>query len=199
MFSVNRVFKSSLWGVALVAAAFSAPAMAELKIGVLDYGRLMDESPQGKTLLEALRNEAAGKQRELQATAQQLQTKQDKLTKDRATMTADQISRAEKELRDGQRDLARRQSEVQDDFNARRNEEMSKLQRTLLAEVQTYARGQNFDLVITDGVIYANPTIDITAGVLQVLQSRAPAAAAAPAPRPAAPAPAARPQQQGSR
>jgi outer membrane protein len=193
------VFKSSLWGVALVAAAFSSPAMAELKIGVLDYGRLMDESPQGKTLLEALRTEAAGKQRELQATAQQLQTKQDKLTKDRATMTADQISRAEKELRDGQRDLARRQSEVQDDFNARRNEEMSKLQRTLLAEVQTYARGQNFDLVITDGVIYANPTIDITAGVLQVLQSRAPAAAAAPAPRPAAPAPAPRPQQQGSR
>lgn len=180
---MNRAFKSAIWGVALVAAAFSAPAMAELKIGVLDYGRLMDESPQGKALLEALRNEAATKQRELQATAQQLQTKQDKLNKDRATMTADQISRAEKELRDGQRDLARRQSEIQDDFNARRNEEMSKLQRTLLSEVQTYARGQNFDLVVTDGVIYANPSIDITAGVLQVLQSRAPAGAAA-APRP---------------
>ena len=176
-----------------MAAAFAAPAHAELKIGVLDYGRLMDESPQGKVLLESLRNEAASKQRELQGTAQGLQTKQDKLNKDRATMTPDQVSRAEKELRDGQRDLARRQSEIQDDFNARRNEEMSKLQRTLLAEVQTYARGQNFDLVITDGVIYANPTLDVTAGVLQVLQARGPAPAASTT-RPAAPAPAPRPQ-----
>ena len=37
-------------------------------------------------------------------------------------------------------------------------------------------------LVITDGVIYATPTIDITGGVLQLLQSRGPAAAA---PKPA--------------
>lgn len=192
---MNRSFKTVVWGAALMAAAVAAPAYAELKIGVLDYGRLMDESPQGKVLLEALRSEAASKQRELQGTAQSLQTKQDKLNKDRATMTPDQISRAEKELRDGQRDLARRQSEIQDDFNARRNEEMSKLQRTLLAEVQTYARGQNFDLVITDGVIYANPTLDVTAGVLQVLQARGPAPApAAGTARPPAPAPAPRPQ-----
>lgn len=195
---MNRSFKSAIWGVALIAAAFSAPAMAELKIGVLDFGRLVDESPQGKALLESLRSEAATKQRELQATAQQLQAKQDKLNKDRATMTADQVSRAEKDLRDGQRDLARRQAEIQDDFNARRNEETSKLQRTLLNEVQTYARGQNFDLVITDGVIYANPTLDITPAVLQLLQSRAPAGAAAPANRPPA-TPAAAPRQQGGR
>lgn len=192
---MNRSFKTVVWGAALMAAAVAAPAYAELKIGVLDYGRLMDESPQGKVLLESLRAEAASKQRELQGTAQSLQTKQDKLNKDRATMTPDQVSRAEKELRDGQRDLARRQSEIQDDFNARRNEEMSKLQRTLLAEVQTYARGQNFDLVITDGVIYANPTLDVTAGVLQVLQARGPAPAPATgAARPAAPATAPRPQ-----
>ena len=121
---MNRSFKTVVWGAALMAAAVAAPAYAELKIGVLDYGRLMDESPQGKVLLESLRSEAASKQRELQGTAQSLQTKQDKLNKDRATMTPDQVSRAEKELRDGQRDLARRQSEIQDDFNARRNEEM---------------------------------------------------------------------------
>ncbi|MCC6170610.1 MAG: OmpH family outer membrane protein, partial [Gammaproteobacteria bacterium] len=96
---------------------------------------------------------------------------------------------------DGERDLARRQSEIQDDFNARRNEEMSKLQRTLIEEVRSYAKTQNFDLVITDGVIYATPTIDITGGVLQLLQSRGPAAPAAA--RPAAPAAPAAPKPTG--
>jgi outer membrane protein len=162
-----------------VAALMAAPAMAEIKIGVLDFGRLMDESPQGKALIESLRSEAAAKQRELQTQAASLQTKRDKLAKDRATMTPDQISRAEKDVRDGERDLARRQSEVNDDFNARRNEEMGKLQRTLIEEVRSYSKAQNFDLVVTDGVIYATSALDITPGVLAGMQSRTSAAAPA--------------------
>jgi len=155
-------FKSLVAALAVGVAVAAAPAQAEIKVGVIDYGRLMDESPQGKTLLDSLRNDAGAKQRELQTQATTLQTKRDKLAKDRATMSQDQISRAEKDLRDGERDLARRQAEIQDDFNARRNEEMSKLQRTLIDEVRNFARIQNFDLVLTaDGVIYAG-----TAGFL---------------------------------
>jgi outer membrane protein len=172
-------FKAMVPAMVAVAALMAAPAMAEIKIGVLDFGRLMDESPQGKALIESLRSEAAAKQRELQSQAASLQTKRDKLAKDRATMTPDQISRAEKDVRDGERDLARRQSEVNDDFNARRNEEMGKLQRTLIEEVRTYSKAQNFDLVVTDGVIYATPALDITPGVLAGMQSRTSAAAPA--------------------
>ena len=102
-------------------------------------------------------------------------------------MSEDQRARAEKELRDSYRELARKQSEVQDDFNARRNEEMSRLQRTLIEEVRTYAKAQNFDLIIADGVIYSTPTLDITPAILTVLQTRNPAPAAA---RPATPGPA---------
>jgi len=166
-------FKAMIPAVVAVAALMAAPAMAEIKIGVLDFGRLMDESPQGKALIESLRSEAAAKQRELQTQAASLQTKRDKLAKDRATMTPDQISRAEKEVRDGERDLARRQQEVNDDFNARRNEEMAKLQQTLVIEVRAYAKAQNLDLVVTEGnVIYATTALDITAGVLQSLQAK---------------------------
>ncbi|MBM4234479.1 MAG: OmpH family outer membrane protein [Gammaproteobacteria bacterium] len=175
-----RMFpKVMILAMAAIAVLAGAPAMAEIKVGVLDFGRLMDESPQGKALIESLRSEVAAKQRELQTQSTSIQGKRDKLVKDRATMTSDQVSRAEKELRDGERDLARRQQEVNDDFNARRNEEMSKLQRTLIEEVRTYSKAQNFDLVVTDGVIYAIQTLDITPGVLSALQQRVSAAAPA--------------------
>jgi outer membrane protein len=76
---------------------------------------------------------------------------------------------------------------VQDDFNARRNEEMSRLQKILIEEVRVYAKAQNFDLVIADGVIYSTPTLDITPAILTALQSHAPAAkTSAPAVAPAA-------------
>ena len=45
-----------------------------------------------------------------------------------------------------------RRRELQDDFNAKRNEEMYKLQRVLFDEVRDYAKAQNFDLVIAEGV-----------------------------------------------
>jgi outer membrane protein len=59
---------------------------------------------------------------------------------------------------------------------------MGKLQRTLIEEARNYAKAQAYDLVVTDGVIYATQALDITSGVLQSLQSRSGAAAA---PKPA--------------
>jgi Skp family chaperone for outer membrane proteins len=78
---------------------------------------------------------------------------------------------------------------LQDDSNAKRQEEMNKLQRTLIGEVREYAKAQNYDVVIADGVIYHTPTVDITGAILTALNSRAPKAPApAGATAPAKPA-----------
>ena len=183
---MKSIVKAGLAGIAAILALGATPAWSEVKIGYVDYGRLGEESPQAKAALEAIRVEFTPRQRELQTQQQSLKAKEEKLQKDSATMTQDQRSRAEKELRDGARDLARKQGEVQDDFNARRNEEMSRLQRTLIEEVRTYAKAQNFDLIIADGVIYSTPSLDITPAILASLQAKGPKTSAPAAP-PAAP------------
>ena len=38
----------------LAAMALAVPSFAEIKVGVIDYGRLLNESPQAKALTEAL-------------------------------------------------------------------------------------------------------------------------------------------------
>jgi outer membrane protein len=172
---------------AVIAASFAVPAMAEVKIGVVDYGRLFEDSPQAKALKEALNAEFGPRVQQLVSAEQALKARSEKFQKDSATMTADQKSKAEKDIRDGLRDLERRKGELQDDSNAKRQEEMNKLQRTLIGEVREYAKAQNFDIVIADGVIYHTATVDITPAVLSSLNSRAPKPAGAPA---AAPAPA---------
>lgn len=183
---MNRTVKSIVPGV-LLAAGLAAPGFtAELKVGVVNYGRLMQDSPQAKTALDAIRNEFAPREKELQTSQASLKSKEERLQKDAATMSDEQRARQEKDLRDGYRDLARKQQEVQDDFNARRNEEMSRLQRVLIEEVQVYAKAQTFDLVLADGVIYFANSLDITPAILSALQSRP--ARAAPAVKPTAPA-----------
>jgi outer membrane protein len=163
-------------GVAAL-AAFAAPAWADLKIGVVQYSRLMQESPQGKAAQEALRAEFSNKQKELQGQQQALKTKEDSYQRDSATMTGEQRSQIEKELREGNRELSLRVNEYQDDFNARQNEELSKLQKTLVEEVQAYAQVQKFDLVLGDnGVLFAGQALDITPQILTALQARGPRA-----------------------
>jgi outer membrane protein len=181
---------------AVTLAAAAAPAWADLKIGVVNYAKLMQESPQAKAAQDALRGEFAGKQKDLQTQQQSLKSKEESLQRDSATMTADQRTAAERDLRDGNRELQLKVQQYQDDFNARQNEELSKLQKTLVEEVQTFAQAQKFDLVLADGVIFAAPVLDVTPQVLTALQARGVRAptGAAPATAPKAGSPAAAPK-----
>ena len=183
---MKGVVRSLILGSAATMVLAAAPAWAELKIGYVNYSQLLQESPDAKTIQDALRNEFLPRQRELQTLQQTLKTREDKLTKDGATMTDDQRAREDKDIRDGERELQRKQSEAQDDFNARRNEELSTLQKSLIQQVGTFGKSQNYDLIMAEGVIYASPALDITQQVLVALQPHgAKAGAPAAPPKPA--------------
>lgn len=164
-------------------------AQAQMKIGVVNVPRLLEEAPQAKSAMQALQDEFAPRQRAIVAQQKDLKAQEEKLQRDGAVMAENERSKAERELREGQREMARKQNEYVEDLNLRRNEELGKLQRSLLQEVQAYAKGQNYDLVVGDGVLYVNETIDITAQVLSALQARhkASGGASKPATPPAKP------------
>ncbi len=187
MTGMRGVCRKSLLLAALLAGVSSA-AQAELKIGVVSVPQLIEESPQAKSAMQALQDEFMPRRRDIETQEKELKAREDKLARDSAVMSEAERTKAEKEFRDGQRDLTRRRNEYLEDLNVRRNEELGKLQRTLLQEVQTYAKAQGFDLVIGDGVLFAKEGINITPAVLGNLQARkttTPAPAPAAAPRPA--------------
>ena len=161
-------------GLALALAGVAAAAPAgSLKIAVVNYSQLIQNSPQAQSAVASLRAEFAPKQRNLQTQANALKAREDTLKKNEATMTQDQRDQAEVELRQQYQDLAREQSEIQDDVNTRRNELMSELQHQLQQIVQAYAKQQGYDLVLADGFIYANTALDITPAILSALKSQA--------------------------
>lgn len=194
--TAGSMVRSSVSGRVIAAAlALLAPlgaAHAELKIAVVNVPRLLEEAPQAKTAMQALQDEFAPRQRAIVATQKDLKAKEEKLTRDGAVMAENERRNAEKELRDGQREMQRKQNEYVEDLNLRRNEELGKLQRSLLQEVQTYARSANYDIVVGDGVLYVNESMDITAQVLNALQARFKTSGGV-APKPAAPAAAPKP------
>ena len=179
----------AVWMMAAGGALAALPATAaEPKIGVVEFQRLILESPQGKAAMESMRAEFAPRERTLQAQGQAVKAKEERLQKDGATMTEEQRARAEKELRDGARDFERARGELQDDESARRNEELSRLQRTIVEEVRSYGKAQGYDLILEQqAVLYNAGASDITPAVLSALQARGGAATPKPAAQPAKP------------
>lgn len=170
-----------LLGAALVAAP--VVANAEIKIGYVNTGRLLEESPQARAAQQALEGEFLPRQRELASQQKALQEKGDKLKREAAVMSEVERTKAEREVRDGETNLSRRFNELQEDANLRRNEEFGKVQRALLQEVQAYARANGYQLIISDGVLFAAEMVDITPQVIAAVKAKAPAPAPAPAPK----------------
>ena len=93
------------------------------------------------------------------------------MTRDAAVMAESARASMEREIQNKKRDAKRAQQEFTEDFNVRRNEELSKLQSRIVEVIRGIAKDQSFDLLLTDGVIYASEQIDVTAQVQQKLSA----------------------------
>jgi outer membrane protein len=162
-------------------AAGTASAQGNLKIGVINVGKLLENAPQSKVVSDKLQKEFEPRQQAIVAKRKKLQDQQDSFQKDQAVMGEEERLNLQRQMQTTQRDLQRDEQEYLDDLNARRNDELGKLQREVLQRVQAYAAAQKYDLVLADA-IYVSGAVDITQAVITALQSASPPAAA-PAPK----------------
>ncbi|MEE8306479.1 MAG: OmpH family outer membrane protein [Gammaproteobacteria bacterium] len=162
------VLTMAVWTMLLSAWA----GAQDVKIGFVNIGRLISESPQATSAMEALQEEFAPRQREIIALQNAFKEKQSQIQRDLEVMGPEERRNSEQQLRKEERDLSRTQQEFTEDINLRRNESLGKLQRELLREVQVFATNEGFDLVVSsDGVLYASPVIDVTEQVLEGLKA----------------------------
>ena len=160
-----------LFSASLALLAPLAAHAAELKIAVVNVPRLLEEAPQAKQAMQALQDEFAPRQRTIVATQKDLKTKEEKLQRDGAVMAENERRNAEKDLRDGQREIARKQNEYVEDLNLRRNEELAKVQERATRVINQIAEQEKFDLILQEAV-FASGRIDITDKVIRALADR---------------------------
>ena len=156
----------------VMVCAFALPAAAqELKIGVVNIPVLLDRAPQTKAVMDSLQEEFAPRQREFLAKQKELEDLTARIQKDVAVMGESERRTAENDLRDLRRDVSRMQQEFREDIELRQNEELGKLQSTLLKAVQDYAQAQKYDLIVGDGVLFASSAVNITDEVLRAVEA----------------------------
>lgn len=144
----------------------------DLKIGVVNAARLLDEAPQAERARKRLEEEFQPRDRAVLQAQRRVRDLEDQLMTDRPLeLTETARVDLERELRDRRRELRRSEDELREDFNIRRNEELHRLQQLIYEAIVSLARDQRFDLILNqDAVIFAGERVDITNEVLRRLQ-----------------------------
>ena len=154
-------------------AAFSAPALAETKVGVVDTVRLMEEAPQAKAAQANIETEFAPREQELVSLQKKIRELEDKAARDGAVMSEKESSKLERDILSKRRELKRTQDEFRDDLNIRKNEVLSKLQRQMYEATVGLAKEKGYDVILGQGVVYSSKSVNITDEVLEKLKTQA--------------------------
>lgn len=146
---------------------------AGIKVGVVNASVVLDQSPQKNQALARLEREFSSRSRALEDRQASIMDAQQKLNRDRAILSSDEIQAQERKLIADQRELNRLQDEFSEDLSIRRNEELRKLEEEVAQAIIDLAVRDSYDLVLYQGVIFANESIDMTDKVLEELQRKA--------------------------
>jgi outer membrane protein len=159
-----------LFALMMLGASVNA---AELKIGVVNAAKVLEQSPQKTEALSRLEKEFLSRSKSLEKKHKELRAAQEKLAQDGAILSADERKAKERNILSDQRELKRIQDEYSEDLSIRRNEELRKLEKEIAETIVSLAKKEAYDLVVYQGVIYASERADLTPKVLELLKAKA--------------------------
>ena len=146
-------------------------SFAELKIGFVNIPAVLEKAPQAEKAKKRLEQEFSPRDKQLVAQQKEIDSMETRISKEASVLTKSERTKLENEVLNRKRDAQREQQKFSEDFTIRRNEELGKLQSRIVEVIRAIAKDQSFDLLLTDGVIYASEQIDVTAQVQQKLSA----------------------------
>ncbi len=157
---------------ALLLLGSSAVWAQSAKVGFVDVGRILEDSPQATAARQELQNEFAPRNKQLEELHKEITKLEEQLANDGDVMSEERRVALERNVQRRKRDFVRARDEVREDLAIRRNEELGKLQEEVNAVVENIAKEDGFDLILTQAVtLYASSRIDITERVLKKLSN----------------------------
>lgn len=142
---------------------------AELKVGYVQVEKILQEAPQTAESGKKLEREFGPRSQELDKLSKQIKELESALEKDGLTITDAERRTKERDVQNFKVEFQRKQRELREDINLRKNEELTSLQDRINKAVQSVAKAENYDLVMYSGVAYAADKIDLTDKVLKLL------------------------------
>lgn len=145
---------------------------ATLKIGYVQVDRLLKEAPQTAESGKKLEREFSPRSLELDKMKKQISGIEESLEKEGSGLSRVERRSKQRQATTLKIEFQRKQRELREDINIRKNEELAVLQDLINDAVKSVSESDGYDLVMYSGVAYASTKIDLTAKVLKLLSGK---------------------------
>lgn len=168
---MKKLARKFLLGIAAAMLTAGVAGAADLKIGVVNATRLIEDAPQAQLARDRMEKEFAQREKELTDEQKALKRLEDKLARDAAIMSENESRKMERDIVARRRELRRKLDELREDRSFRGNEERAKVYGYVNAAIKAVGKEEGFDLILYEGIAFANPAIDVTSKILERLKA----------------------------
>lgn len=163
--------KSFIKGLSLAAlftlATISSAANAEQKFAVVDVAQVLQALPQVALIEQNINSEFAEQIQEVQRLSADGNFLIEKLQREKATMSADEIKKLENEVNGIGQQLQEKRQPLQQNMQRRTEEERRKLFALIQQAINVIAAKEKYDMVLNASAVpFSDPKFDISQQVL---------------------------------
>ena len=164
-----RSFVLSVLAVALVGVAASHAAAQELRIGVINLQRALNESEAGKQAKARFKDQLDRLQRDLEKQKNEVDALKDQIAKKALVMKDEERRNLEKEYQRKLREFERAYEDSQGELQLKDSELTRDLIKELQGIIQDYGRRGGYTVILEQAggaLLYATDTIDVTDAII---------------------------------
>lgn len=156
----------------LMAGTISASA-AELKIGVVDFQKIINDSEPGKKFEADMKQEGKQMEAEIEKNKEELKQLKEKL--EREAMVMSEKAKEEKQIEFNVKlsSLQKKQAQFRKDFLTKQRQGVGKFRMEVLEIANEIGKDEKYALIISkDALLYMDGAVDITPAVIKKLNQR---------------------------
>jgi len=164
--------KKLVSGLILVSALMSVNAFAAgVKIGVVSVERILTEAPQVDAVNTSMLERFGPQRDELQKAEKEITKMQENYKRNELVMTEEKLNELKKEIIMKIQRLKQKEAQLTQEVTTVRNQELAVLQQQVRGIIDDIAKRGKYSLVLSDGVAFSDPKLDITDKVLDKMKS----------------------------
>ncbi len=153
-------------------AVFGSAAYAEgLKVAVIDVNRVLNDSEAGKEAKKKMEVRYEELKKKIDVKNDEAKKMKEELDKQKILLGKEKLKEREDALKGKIDELRQLTQEAEKEMQARQGEMTREILKTIEGRLDKFVADEKIDLVLekSAGVIHANPSLDITAKVLELV------------------------------
>jgi outer membrane protein len=164
--------KKLVLGIILLSSFMSASVFAaDIKIAVVRVERILTEAPQVDAVNTSMLERFGPQRDELQKAEVEITKLQENYKRNELVMTEDKLNALKKDIITKIQMLKQKEAAMTQEVTTVRNQELAVLQQQIKGIIDDIAKKGKYDIVLTEGVVYATKKVDITDKILGVMKA----------------------------